>query len=317
MKQSRIFLLGLGLLTLAACSEVRGSFLDPAGPIASAQRDHLIAVFWWTMIAIIPVFVLVPLMLWRYRYKNHKARYTPDWEFSGILDVLMWGVPFIIIAVLSTQLWQSTHALDPYKPIASDQPPMNVQVVGLDWKWLFIYPDLGIATVNELAFPVETSVGLELTSDTVMQSLMISALAGQIYVMPGMQTQLHVLADETGTFEGENTQFTGVGFTQQKFNALAMTPEDFTAWVEQVRNNGVALDAVTYGQLAIASTGAQAHDALGNTQMPQDVIYFNSVDPNLFSDVVGRYMQGTAVPPERQPGAVGYVPPTTNDGASQ
>jgi len=302
------------VLLLTGCTEQRSSFLDPAGPIAAAQRAHMLEVIAWTMIAILPVFLLVPVLFWRYRYRNNKARYTPDWEFSRWLDVLMWGVPFIIIAVLSTQLWQSTHALDPYKPIASANVPVNVQVVGLDWKWLFIYPDLGIATVNELAFSVDTPVALDLTTDTVMQSFMIPALAGQIYAMPGMRTKLHVLADETGTFLGENTQFTGIGFTEQKFESIAMTPEDFAVWVSNVKANGIALDATTYGQLAVGSTGVQARNALGSQQMPEGVLYFNVVEPMLFENVLGRYTDGTAVPSALQPGAVGYVPPTAAGG---
>ena len=306
--RSRLGLGVLALLLLSGCSDQRNSFLDPGGPIAAAQRAHMLEVVAWTMIAILPVFILVPLMFWRYRYRNKKARYTPDWEFSGWLDLVMWGGPFVIVAVLSTQLWKSTHALDPYKPIASAEAPVNVQVVGLDWKWLFIYPDLGIATVNELAFPVGASVAMDLTTDTVMQSLMIPALAGQIYAMPGMRTKLHVLADETGRFEGENTQFSGKGFTKQKFEAIAVTSGDFALWVAKVKADGVPLDTATYDQLATASTGAQAHDALGSPKMPEGVLYFSEVEAALFATVLGRYTQGTAVPSALQPGAVGYTP---------
>lgn len=305
------------LLLLSACSEQRSSFLDPGGPIAAAQRAHLIEVVAWTMIAIVPVFVLVPLLFWRYRYRNQQARYTPDWEFSGWLDLMMWGVPFVIVAVLSTMLWKSTHALDPYKPITSDHAPLAVQVVGLDWKWLFIYPDLGVATVNELAFPAGVSVALDLTTDTVMQSFMIPALAGQIYVMPGMRTKLHILADEPGSFEGENTQFSGSGFTAQKFEALAMTTEDFSAWVAKVKTDGVLLDTATYGRLAVASTGAKAHATLGSSQMPATGLYFKQVEPALFANILGRYSHGTAVPPALQPGAVGYIPPAAPPGDSR
>jgi cytochrome o ubiquinol oxidase subunit 2 len=306
-----------GMLLLSGCSEQHVSFLDPQGPIAAAQKAHMLKVVAWTMIAIIPVFILVPLMLWRYRYRNDKARYTPDWEFSGWLDAVMWGVPLIIITVLSTQLWHSTHALDPYKPIASDQAPVNVQVVGLDWKWLFIYPDHGIATVNELAFPAGASVSLELTTDTVMQSLLISALAGQIYTMPGMRTKLHLLADNPGRFEGENTQFTGAGFTEQKFEAVAMTTDEFGDWIETVKRDGVPLDKATYGQLAVASTGREAYTALGKPKMPDGILYFNRVEPALFESILHRYMRGSPVPPAEQPGAVGYAPPTLPAGASQ
>lgn len=297
-----------GVPMLASCSPQPDSFLDPGGPIAAAQRAHLIEIVAWTMVAIVPVFVGVPLMLWRYRYRNGKARYTPDWEFSGLLDAVMWGVPFVIVAVLSTMLWRSTYALDPYAALASDRPPLEVQVVGLDWKWLFIYPDLDIATVGEMAFPDGTSVTLDLTTDTVMQSFMISALAGQIYAMPGMRTRLHVLADAPGRFEGENTQFTGAGFAEQKFDAVAMTRADFEAWTERVRAEGVPLDAAAYAQLATSSTRAQVHEAMGTPAMPDGVTYFSGIDPDLFEKVLRRYMQGTPVPPSEQPGAVGYDP---------
>lgn len=308
-------LLLLAAVTLAGCSEQRTSFLDPAGPIAAAQRAHLIDVVAWTMIAILPVFILVPIIIWRYRYRNTKARYTPNWEFSGWLDLVMWGVPFVIVAVLSTKLWFSTKALDPYKPIASAEAPLYVQVVGLDWKWLFIYPDLGIATVNQLAFPVGASVSLDLTTDTVMQSFMISALAGQVYTMPGMRTKLHVLADTLGTFEGENTQFNGVGFTEQKFDAVAMTLEAFTEWVAKVRSDGVALDTQTYGLLGASSTGAQVYEAIGTSVMPAGVVYFNQVTPDLFKKIIGRYHGGGPVLPADQPGAAGYTQqPTLNGG---
>lgn len=300
-------LLLLAAATLAGCSEQRASFLDPAGPIAAAQRAHLIEVVAWTMIAVLPVFILVPMMLWRYRYRNTKARYTPDWEFSGWLDLVMWGVPLVIVAVLSTKLWLSTKALDPYKAIASAEAPLDVQVVGLDWKWLFIYPDLGIATVNQLAFPVGASVSLDLTTDTVMQSFMIGALAGQVYAMPGMRTKLHVLADTPGTFEGENTQFNGAGFTEQKFNAVAMTPEAFSEWVAKVRSDGVPLDTQTYGFLGASSTGAQVYEAIGTNQMPDGVVYFSRVMPDLFRKVIGRYHSGEPILPADQPGAVGYA----------
>lgn len=301
----------------SAADDARVSWLDPAGPIAAAQRDHFLEIVSWTMIAIVPVFVLVPLMLWRYRYRNDKARYTPDWAFSGLLDVVMWGAPLIIVAVLSTMLWRSTYELDPYKALASTKPPVTVEVVGLDWKWLFIYPDLGIATINELAFPEDTSVSLDLTTDTVMQSFMISSLAGQIYAMPGMRTKLHVLANEPGVFEGENTQFNGAGFTEQKFAARAMTRANFDAWVAHVRAVGIKLDGNTYARLAASSTGSQVRKTFGKPGMPENVVYFSGVEPDLFATVLHRYMQGTPVPPSEQPGAVGYVVPEPVRGESK
>ena len=226
LNSKRLFISGI-VIFLTGCSAVNDTFLEPGGPIAAAQKAHLIHVTLLSMIAILPVFVLVPLILWRYRYKNKSACYKPDWEFSGVLDMLMWGVPFVIIFFLSIELWHSNKALDPYKPIDSEFPALQVQVVGLDWKWLFIYPQYGIASIGEMAFPADRPVALKLTSDTVMQSFLVSALAGQIYTMPGMETQLHLKADHPGVFEGENTQFNGIGFTEQKFNAVAMSQQDF------------------------------------------------------------------------------------------
>ena len=294
------------LLLLTGCSDVNNSFLDPKGPIAAAQKTHFISVTLYSMIAAGPVFILVPFILWRYRYKNKKARYTPNWEFSGLLDSIMWGVPIAIIIVLSSQLWHSTKTLDPYLPIESDVPALQIQVVGLDWKWLFIYPEYGVATVGELAFPVDRPVSMVLTSDTVMQSFLISALAGQIYVMPGMQTKLHVKADAPGIFEGENTQFNGVGFPKQKFKAVAMTGNEFDQWVTTVRAEGVALSETTYKFIANRSTAEEVYDALGSSAMPEYVTYFNEVPSSLYADIIARYHTGKAIPLSEQPGGALY-----------
>lgn len=304
------------VILISGCSEVNDSFLDPKGPVASAQKSHLISITLYTLIAAIPVFVLVPILLWRYRYKNKKARYTPNWEFSGLLDLAMWGVPFAIIFVLSTQLWHHTKNLDPYHPIESPLPELEVQVVGMDWKWLFIYPEYGIATVGEMAFPVDRTVSIVLTSDTVMQSFLISSLAGQIYTMPGMQTRLHIKADESGIFEGQNTQFNGIGFTAQKFNAIAMSNNQFSSWVNSVKANGVALNNTVYEKLAIRSTSDEVHNILGNNSMPDNVTYFNQVSRNLYRNIIGRYHTGQPIPFDQQPGGAlykaGNIKPITN-----
>ena len=294
------------LLLLAGCSDVNDSFLDPKGPIAAAQKSHFISVTLYSMLAAGPVFLLVPLIMWRYRYKNKAARYAPDWAFSGWLDSLMWGVPVVIVFVLSSELWRSSRALDPYKPIASDQPALQVQVIGLDWKWLFIYPDYGVASIGELAFPVDRPVSLVLTSDTVMQSFMVGSLAGQIYVMPGMQTRLQLKADEPGVFQGQNTQFNGNGFAAQKFNAVALSSGDFDDWLTNVRTQGVELDERIYGYLGNRSTKQEVHEALASASVPDDVTYFSRVTPNLYQSILGRYHAGIAIAPEDQPGGELY-----------
>ncbi len=299
-------LIGGAAIFLVGCTAASSSFLDPGGPIAAAQKAHLIQVTLYSMIAILPVFVLVPLILWRYRYNNKSACYKPNWEFSGILDTLMWGVPIAIVFVLSIQLWHSNKELDPYKPIDSEFPALQVQVIGLDWKWLFIYPEYGIASIGEMAFPADRPVALRLTSDTVMQSFLVSSLAGQIYTMPGMETQLHLKADQPGIFRGENTQFNGIGFTAQKFNALGMSQQDFESWVTKIKSQGVALNDSMYSYLGNRSTATDIHAAIGTETMPKGIIYFSSVAPDLYTRVIQRYHSGLTISSEEQPGGKLY-----------
>jgi len=294
------------VLALSGCLPENTSFMDPQGTVAAAQRLHLIRVTAITMIAVLPVLVLVPWLLWRYRYGNTKARYRPNWEFSLPLEVAMWGVPLAIIAALSVQLWKSTAQLDPYKPLEPGIAALNVQVVALNWKWLFIYPDLGVASVGQMAFPIDQPVSLTLTSDTVMQSFMISALAGQIYVMPGGTTKLNLNANYVGTFQGQNTQFNGFGFQNQKFEAVGMSMDAFATWLDKLRADGIPLDAGVYAKLAENSTPAQAHDQLNNGAMPKRVVYFKSVTPGLFDSVLARYRGGQPLAHDQQPGSATY-----------
>jgi cytochrome o ubiquinol oxidase subunit II len=293
----RVFTLS-GLMVLGAITAAYAdgnSFLSPMGPIAAAQKTHFLNIIAITMIAIIPVFVLLPLILLKYRRSKKSADYRPNWEFSLPLEITMWAVPIAIVLALSFGVWKATHALDPYAAIESENPTINVQVVGLDWKWLFIYPDLGIASVGELAFPVDHPVSMTLTTDTVMQSFMISALAGQIYTMAGMTTKLNLLASEPGQMQGENTQYNGIGFTGQKFVANAMERSDFDSWVETVKRDGVALDDRSYDVLAKESTRAEAHAELATSAMPKDVIYFTLPDAILFDSIVHKYHGGMSM----------------------
>ncbi|MDP5218096.1 cytochrome ubiquinol oxidase subunit II [Ruegeria sp. 2205SS24-7] len=283
------------------------SFMDPQGPVALAQKNHLIRATALIMIAVIPVLVLVPLIVWRYRRrKNSSAAYRPKWEFSPLLETTMWSVPVLIVAILSVYLWKATHRLDPYAANFGSDPAVEVQVVGLDWKWLFIYPELGIATVGEMGMPVDRQIAMELTTDTVMQSFLISALGGQIYAMPGMTTQLHLAASEPGRMQGENTQYNGRGFTGQKFDAVVMEADDFEAWVDTVRSKGRALDDDTYRILAQRSDRTEVQQALATPDMPETALYFTLPDAGLFDKIVHRYHNGTALPDADQPGTTSY-----------
>ena len=302
---SRAAMLG-SVLALSGCDEHTSTFLSPAGPIAALQRDHLWEVTLISLIVVLPVLLLVPVIVWRYRYGNTKATYTPHWDFSHALEWAMWLIPAAIVVALSVLLWIDTHKLDPYRPISSATPPLRVQVVGLDWKWLFIYPDYHIATVGRMAFPKDRPVAMELTTDTVMQSFMISALGGQIYAMPGMITKLHLKSDKLGSFEGMNTQYSGEGFDKQHFTAVAMTTKNFDSWVNQVQTQGVALNGRAYSVLGKSSTPEQVHATFASKAIPAGVTYFNNVAPNFFKSIVQRYHAGKMVARDQQPGAIGY-----------
>jgi cytochrome o ubiquinol oxidase subunit 2 len=283
-------------LLLGGCSSSHLSFLDPQGPVAAIQRAHFVEVLALLAIFVaLPIFVVTPWFAWRYRYGAKSSRYTPKWEFQGLLDIACWGGPIVIVALLGALLWRSTHALDPYKPLASRQPALRVQVIGYDWKWLFIYPDEGVASIGVLAFPAGRQLAMQLTSATVMQSLLIPALGSQIYAMGGMVTQLHLEAAKPGRFMGENTMYNGNGFSQQKFTAVAMTPDEFHAWVRKVRASGVLMNAAALAAISQRTTRAQLIAAMGIAASSDGNVYFRAVTAALFPAVVAATRDGTAV----------------------
>ncbi len=301
-----------------AVAEVQG-FLTPFGAIARVQRTELIWATAITMIAILPVLVGTPLILWWYRRGNTRATYRPQWHFNTKLEILMWGVPTIIIVALSVWLTQAVFRIDPYRDIDAEMaegmdfeitgPPVPVDVVGLDWKWLFIYPEENIASVGELVLPVGRPADMRLTTDTVMQSFMAPGLAGQIYTMAGMVTQLSMIADSPGTTVGQNTQYNGTGFSAQRAPVRALSTEDYADWVETARG-APALDVETYGVLAQSGDIAKARTDLGREG--DGPLVFSLVAPRLFDRVVARYRSGEPVPPEAQPGSPVYDPETAS-----
>jgi len=269
------------------------SFLDPQGPVAAMQRTHLFGIVAIVLIVVLPVIVLAPYYAWRYRYRNRSAPYRPQWGFSRPLEFVIWGVPFAIVIGLAVWLTQSTVALDPYRQISADKP-VRVEVIGYDWKWLFIYPDSGIASIGLLAFPVDRPLSLHLTSDTVMQSFFIPALGSQIYAMGGMVTHLNLAGSAPGRFLGENTQYNGTGFAQQKFIARAMTPAEYHAWLKHVRVTGIPMTPEVYDVIRKRTTKAAARNALGADRFPDGEIYFTDVPSNLFPRVVRSFHGGVA-----------------------
>jgi cytochrome o ubiquinol oxidase subunit 2 len=265
---------------LTGCHPADRGFFAPHGPVAGADAHLFVIVVMVMAIVVVPVFILTPWFAWRYRLSNKASPYRPKWDFSWPLEVLIWGVPAAIVTSLGIILWQDTHRLDPFRPIASSVAPLEVQAVGLDWKWLFIYPDQHIAALNELAFPADRPVHISITSDTVMQSLLIPQLAGQIYAMAGMTTQLNLMADSPGQFIGENTQFNGMGFQNEKFVARALAPDDFTQWVARARASNTPLDADEYARIAEKSS-------------VKHPVYFSAVQDGLFTQIIHHYRPGT------------------------
>lgn len=287
-------LLLAGAFVLAGCSgSEHMTFLNPQGPVAQAQMAH----FYWVLgiMAVFvagPIFLLLPLILWRYRYGNKTAKYTPKWRDSKLLVLANWGGPVLIVCALGFFVWRDSNKLDPYASLASKQPALQVQVIGYDWKWLFIYPEQGIATIGTLALPVGRPVTFHLTSATVMQSFFIPALGSQIYAMGGMVTRLNLEASQPGCLLGENTMYNGNGFHFQKFTAIAMQPGAFAAWVRKVRENGVPLDAKLLDAIGRRSTRAQLVASLPLAVSHNGSLYFTGVSTKLFPHVVEAMMKG-------------------------
>jgi len=246
------------------------------GTVAAIERDLMFTAIGLMLIVVIPVIVLTLAFAWRYRASNTQAKYTPDWDSSPIVEFFVWGVPAVMVVMLGTMLWKSTHRLDPYKPIPSEVAATRIQVVAYDWKWLFIYPDLGIATVDEMAFPQDHPLAFQITSEVGLNSFMIQKLGGQIYAMAGMETKLHLWSDRTGTFEGRNMQFSGDGFSDQTFKALALSPDDFEIWVAKVRNAPLAFTA-------------DARKKLKEPTVSGPVTYYKDVVPDMFETILGSY----------------------------
>lgn len=232
--------------------------MAPSGDIAAQQRDLIVISTVLMLLIIIPVIFLTLFFAWRYRRSNTFATYAPEWHHSTRLEIVIWAAPLAIIIALGAVTWISTHKLDPYRPldrldaeraIPANTKPLIVEVVALDWKWLFFYPELGIATVNELAAPVDMPINFKITASSVMNSFYIPALAGQIYAMPGMETKLHAVINKQGEYEGFSANYSGSGFSHMRFKFHGLDQAGFDAWVAQVKQQGTMLNRDTYLKL--------------------------------------------------------------------
>jgi cytochrome o ubiquinol oxidase subunit 2 len=236
----------LSAAALAGCSE---GVLGPKGPVAAAEREIMFNSLGIMLAIVIPTVVATLAAAYWYRSSNNRARYLPNFAYSGRLEMLVWSIPVMTVMLLAGVAWLSSYDLHPTKPLVSSVKPVRVQVVSLDWKWLFIYREEGIATVNRLVVPVETPISFELTSSGVMNSFWIPQLSGQIYTMAGMLTQLHLQADYAGSYRGLSANYSGAGFSDMHFAVEAVSPESFAHWVDAARNAGPVLDAQAYADL--------------------------------------------------------------------
>lgn len=268
-----------GLVTFLAVyisSHNMGVF-NPKGVIALAERNLMITTVCLMLIVVIPVFIMLAVFSWRYRAGNTKAKYTPDWQNNSALETIWWIIPTVIIVILGTITWVSSHQLDPFRPLDSNVKPITIQVVALDWKWLFIYPEQNIATVNFAQFPKDVPINFQITADAPMNSFWIPQLGGQIYAMAGMTTQLHLMASEAGSYAGSSANFSGDGFSGMKFVAKASSQEEFDQWVNEVRQSPITLTQNEYNELAKQSEN-------------NPVTYYSSVAEKLYTTIIMKFM---------------------------
>jgi cytochrome o ubiquinol oxidase subunit 2 len=258
--------------------------MHPAGDVAVQQRDLIIVATVLMLVIIVPVITLTLLFAWKYRQSNTKAVYLPDWHHSAQLELVIWTAPLAIIVVLGAVTWKTTHLLDPYRPIdrlaphrplAADVKPLRVEAVALDWKWLFIYPDIGVATVNTLAAPVNVPIDFRITAGSVMNSFSVPALAGQVYAMPGMQTQLHAVINQPGDYQGFSANYSGAGFSGMRFRFQGLSQVGFNQWVAAARAGGDQLGRDAYLKLERPSESDPVHT-------------YAAVDPGLYHAILNR-----------------------------
>ena len=282
-------------LLVASCQPT--GVLDPQGPIALAERLLLINSTAIMLVVVVPVILATLGFAWWYRSSNPRASHSLDESFEGRAEFVVWSIPALIVILLGGVIWIGSHQLDPRAPIPANAEPLQVEVVALDWKWLFIYPDQRIAAVNQLVVPVGTPIHFRLTSATVMNSFFIPQLGSQIYTMGGMTTHLNLLADERGEYPGFSANFSGDGFAEMRFIAKAMPAGDFNAWITQVRGAGSALDDASYAQLAKPSKAVPP-------------MTYRSVEPNLFERIIDQTVSGS----EKAGTGAAWCPPAEQAG---
>lgn len=266
------------VLTVWYLSSQNIALLNPKGSIADQQTNLLIFASALSLIVVIPVFTLAIYISWKYRASNKSAKYSPEKDGNRLLETTWWLIPSILIVILSVVTWKTSHQLDPFKPLeAENTKPLKVQVVALEWKWLFIYPEQNIATVNYVQFPEKTPVNFEITADAPMNSFWIPQLGGQIYAMSGMTTKLHLIADQPGEYDGRSANLSGEGFSGMKFKAKSSSQSDFDSWINEVKQKPDKLTAAEYVKLAKPSSNTPP-------------LFYSSCEKGLYGSIINKYM---------------------------
>jgi cytochrome o ubiquinol oxidase subunit 2 len=272
------------ILPIVATSGCNRGILDPVGPVGAAEKTILINSTAIMLAIIIPTMIATVAVAWWFRAGNKKAKYRPNWEYSGAVELVVWSIPALTVLLLGGIAWISSHDLDPAKPLPSKAKAVKVQVVSLDWKWLFIYPDQGIATVNHLVVPAGVPVSYDLTSATVWNVFFVPQMGTMIYTMPRMTTRLNLQADRPGTYEGLSAHFSGDGFPGMQFKVDALPPDQFASWAQGAHGTGPVLDGRTYAELSKPSSYVKP-------------ITFGGVAPRLFEAIVNNRVPPSPVPP--------------------
>ena len=322
MRQTILAVLSLSAMTalLTGCGGDM-VLLNSKGPVAAGQSNLMMTAIYLMLLVVIPSIIMALWFGWKYRASNKDADYKPTWTHSTAIEIVVWGIPVIIIGILAWLTWWGSHKYDPYRPIEADKAPLTVQVIAEQFKWIFIYPEQGIATINEMRFPEKTPVSLRLTSNFTMNSFFIPALSGQIYAMAGMQTHLNLLADETSPAEGYrgfSSNYSGYGFSQMRFRAHSVTDAQFAEWVSAIQaGNGTSvnpnavqktvLDQAEFASLRDGNRGVHQIEAIiARAKTPEEkaaaeamkpyptkphpVTYYSSVEQGLFESVIHNYM---------------------------
>jgi cytochrome o ubiquinol oxidase subunit 2 len=285
--------IGAGLLLTLLLASCNRGILDPIGPVGSAEKQILINSTAIMLAIIIPTMIATVAVAFWFRRGNDKATYRPDWEYSGAIELVVWAIPVMTIMLLGGIAWIGSHKLDPAKPLDSPRPPLKVDVVSMDWKWLFIYPDQHIATVNQLVVPAGTPVTFRLTSASVWNVFFVPQMGTMIYTMPRMTTRLNLQADRQGVFWGRSAHFSGDGFPGMEFQVQSLPPAQFAAWATATRGSGAALDAAAYKRLSQPTSYVKP-------------MTFSDVAPGLFEAIAtGHSIQPQQLPHSRPSPGIG------------